>query len=1404
MMQPEKIPEEPPGKKLRGGSWTGRSLKRMAVLLVAALLCAAAAMALLQTDAVRSRLKAILLEQLGAYLNATVEIGRMEGDFFRELTLEKIRVSDTDGDILRCERLSLNWLIPLLLKKTVYIQSAEISGLRIQWRFYADGESNFTRMLNSDAPSDTASDPSETLVILKHLVLKDSGILFIEQADGTIGPDISVSSLVLQLEYGRLLRFDIAESAFTMNFPPLPQTGLKGVVVLDPETLRFQFDKLDVITGDSSVQVTGEMSFEAEVPSFDLSLQSARLNLAALDREFDLNAGVTGISTGSASVKGDFSRFEHRLNLAVGDASFGSEGTIAFLDDGGMDLAVIGQVRQLNPGRAPFEERTAFDARMNADFRIQGKCGASHPVFDGSVDITMFESEMAGIRIAKGRLAAVLSNASITIKTLALDGNFGLLQANGETSGLMVENDKKTALLTLSWTVSDPTGIPILREAGLNGPFRLGIDLDANFPADYDWRKATGKITGRLTNSGLRAFGMAIKSGEVHADIDSDQLTIKDCRVITSAGELSFRGGGEGLFSSQPGKRMNVTADFLNIDPSVFPVDRNINGNLSFHVEASAQLPPDYDVKSGRMLFKTEIMPSVMGEVAIHSGTVEGEWDAGNLRVDRFELDTGQAGFSAEGRYDETSHTGQCRVQADIADLKQFFAGLNSLVPIIPEDMTATGRVQAVVTAAGPIAAPDFSLQLAGTGVGAMGLSADSLSLNVRWTGYRVIPEKLSAELTASHIDYDGNRFTELHALLSRHSGDLKADLKLSHQSGHVLEMNAAADDSENETKRIAIKTLSVYGPDLPESEKLINRGPILLRWNPQMLAVDTLHVGSKAAELTANGLISFHGEQRLDVHLSGLEIERFIRLWNPNEKISGLASADVYLGGSLSAPVIEGRVRIGNLTGYEVAPADLSADVSYRNGAGGLRLDLARSGETFVAVIGGMDMPIGLVPFKADFGASRLRLSVKAGARLSELPIPVVKEVSYDALADIDLILSGKTVSPDISGHIRLSDGRLAIPRKGLLYDTVSAEIDLENRRIDIREILLKGKKEGFLRVDGNIELDDLVPAVVDLRLTGENFLVPYQKAIQARLSPKLTLKGPMAAPALSGVITVVESKINLDKIAPQTPPEIIIVDGTAEENGTRKIMDEMPMPSFLKGLSADVIVTVPKNAWLKGQDINAEITGEVALKKTVEAPFTLIGDLRTIRGTYNFRGKLFKIEQGTVTFIGLDASNPLINLRATSRIYDATIIILLSGSADQLVLTLDSDPKMDQSDIVSYLVFGKPADSLKGGQAFNAESAALSLSGGMVANELRSILGDVFFLDLFAIESGDDSPAGSVSFGKYVRPNIFIVYRQGLSEDRQNQVEISYELSPNIRVETQLGNDRNNGVDLFWEFDF
>lgn len=184
---------------------------------------------------------------------------------------------------------------------------------------------------------------------------------------------------------------------------------------------------------------------------------------------------------------------------------------------------------------------------------------------------------------------------------------------------------------------------------------------------------------------------------------------------------------------------------------------------------------------------------------------------------------------------------------------------------------------------------------------------------------------------------------------------------------------------------------------------------------------------------------------------------------------------------------------------------------------------------------------------------------------------------------------------------------------------------------------------------------------------------------------------------------------------------------------------------------------------------------------------------------------GKNFRLTRGDVEFLGLKEINPNLNVEVRTRIKSVTIIVTLHGTAREIAIDLSSDPVMDESDIISYLVFGRASDNIGGNQAFNVEKAALGYVGGLLASELRNLLGDVFFIDSFAIDPGDDEKGfGAVTLGKYITPELFVSHRQGLSENEPSFQEISYELTPQIKLETQIGRENRSSGDLTWEIDF
>lgn len=386
------------------------------------------------------------------------------------------------------------------------------------------------------------------------------------------------------------------------------------------------------------------------------------------------------------------------------------------------------------------------------------------------------------------------------------------------------------------------------------------------------------------------------------------------------------------------------------------------------------------------------------------------------------------------------------------------------------------------------------------------------------------------------------------------------------------------------------------------------------------------------------------------------------------------------------------------------------------------------------------------------------------------------------------------------------MDNGALHLKKQGLVYETVSADVRFSKDAVTIKKMRIAGDKEGALSLSGSVTHNHFRPRRFDLRATGERLYVPFHSGVDARIDPELSLTGTWAAPVLSGNIHVPEGRVNLERFLKKEFSEIEVVAPVRAENGVLKIPEKEPESlAFVDPLAADVQVVIPKDFWFRGKDEFIEIKGNVNLKKAPYKPFVLYGSVLPVRGTYRFRGRVFQITEGELVFTGQEDINPFVDVRAEHSIDNVKIIIQLSGTFEQINMDLSSEPAMDQSAIIAYLIFGRSPDDLSEKESFQAAEAALSFTGQIAADTLRDLVGDTLGIDYLSIDAGSGGlRQGSLTMGKYVLPKVFVTFRQGFDETVTQKVEVTYEINKNFELETRIDNEQTSAVDLIWKFDY
>ncbi|HET8942357.1 MAG TPA: translocation/assembly module TamB domain-containing protein [Rudaea sp.] len=387
-------------------------------------------------------------------------------------------------------------------------------------------------------------------------------------------------------------------------------------------------------------------------------------------------------------------------------------------------------------------------------------------------------------------------------------------------------------------------------------------------------------------------------------------------------------------------------------------------------------------------------------------------------------------------------------------------------------------------------------------------------------------------------------------------------------------------------------------------------------------------------------------------------------------------------------------------------------------------------------------------------------------------------------------LKLSGTTRTPDISGDVALADFGTEVPAAGLKLHDGHVQLRSNDGQIFVVDGTI-GSGSGTVTITGDVGANANAPLA--LRIRGENFVASDIPGAKVHISPDLTLTRKDGQYTLRGGVTIPKADVDLSKLpgggSAATSPDVVITDAkTAPEQG-KLLVDADITVKLGAGEKLDMDLRQGQEVHLVGFGLNGYLGGQIAVRERPGQATTGRGQV-VVNGTYKAYGQDLKINQGRLLFAGTPVDNPGLDIRATrSGFTDSSVTVGLQvrGTAQRPILTVFSDPVMEQSDALSYLVAGKPLGQLKSGEGDAVGSAARALGtagGDLLAKSIGSRLG---FDD---VGVADNSAVGgaALTIGKYLSPRLYLSYGVGLFTPGE-VVTLRYRLSRMFNIEILNG---------------
>lgn len=428
----------------------------------------------------------------------------------------------------------------------------------------------------------------------------------------------------------------------------------------------------------------------------------------------------------------------------------------------------------------------------------------------------------------------------------------------------------------------------------------------------------------------------------------------------------------------------------------------------------------------------------------------------------------------------------------------------------------------------------------------------------------------------------------------------------------------------------------------------------------------------------------------------------------------------------------------------------------------------------------------------------ARLRWRGEIGPLMALLPL---SEHRMRGEGQLDLAVEGTPAEPRLSGSARLTGGHY----EHLYWGTELANVELSAQGESGGGLKLTGSAddggEGTLAIEGAVALDrpDRPSGWVTVGLN--RFKVLDRDELRGAVSADLRGEGGLEEILLSGRTEVERMEIQISDRLPPSAVELNVREVGRPGNGAQPEGEEADAPAGpLTRL--DLTVAMPARVFVRGRGLDSEWSGELHITGTSRKP-DIRGELQIVRGRFGFAGRSFEISEGQLRFRGGDEVDPEIDVLIRHVRSDLRADIRLSGPVSAPELSLSSMPSLPEDEILARVVFGKSLRELSPLQSLQlAQSVAEisgTLSGGGLLGQLRQSLG----LDAITVEGGEEGEGLKVGVGKYVLDNVFVGVRQGATAG-SGELAAKVELTPNINLETEVGQDASSNVGLNWHLDY
>ena len=564
----------------------------------------------------------------------------------------------------------------------------------------------------------------------------------------------------------------------------------------------------------------------------------------------------------------------------------------------------------------------------------------------------------------------------------------------------------------------------------------------------------------------------------------------------------------------------------------------------------------------------------------------------------------------------------------------------------------------------------------------------------------------------------------------------------------------------------------------------------------PDAAMLDSLCLSSDRGRFCAGGEWKRSGALSARADLNGVPLPAFqplLRLATDRPvSLEGLLNAHLELnGGQDGPPRVEGRWSASgaavSLLGAEgttrLALDPLDGRLSLDGGVLESRLELGLDDA------GRLELDLSSRSFQpGDWPSApvdgRLRVDLVDLSPLAPL-MPGLASPAGSLVGEIRL--SGRLGAMDTGGELTLSGFAAELPAVGIALADGRLALNAEGSRIRFEGGVSSG---GRLDVSGEARLSADGAPTLSATVKGADFRAMDRPGLEAVVSPELDLALAGRRLDLKGKVSVPRALVDTRRlggggVSPSPDVEVVGREAPARESAIR--------------LFAEVDVSLGKDIMLKAPGFEGSASGALHVSDQPGRPTLASGELG-VTGSYQAYGQSLSIRSGRLLFSSTPIENPGLDITAVRTVRDVTAGVRINGTARNPQATLFSEPALgSESEILSYLVLGRPLDQASSGEGATLSNAALAL-GLKGGDALAKQIGSRFGISEVGVSQSSELGQSALTLGKYLSPRLYLSYGVGLA-DPVSVVRLRYELTDHWALEAASGKETSGAITFYYE---